>query len=136
MGADVALCIDDSEEVVGHVDRVKKVEVKEPKVEPVPVPEPVTPEAEGDFSTGSVVMDDILEHSQLRMLETIAGLLERVDRVKPGVVSLDGVGQRIDAAERRQRTLAQAAEKLHEGFQSWQSGFDRLQVGPGEEGSS
>jgi len=31
------------------------------------------------FSTGSEVMDEILEHSQSRMLETIEGLARRVD---------------------------------------------------------
>jgi hypothetical protein len=38
-------------------------------------------ELPGLFSTGSEVMDDILEHSQLRMLEAFADLSERIDRL-------------------------------------------------------
>lgn len=62
------------------------------------VPEQAAPEM---FATGSEVMDDILEHSQQRMLEAFAHLSKRVDTLavrKPaGPASGGGAGLSIDA---------------------------------------
>jgi hypothetical protein len=41
--------------------------------------EPVTPPPVEGFNTGSAMMDDILEHSQQRMMEAIEHLGRRVD---------------------------------------------------------
>ena len=53
--------------------------------------------ATSGFSTGSEVMDDILEHSQLRMLEAIEQLAKRVDilatNVATGNIASNGAGQ-------------------------------------------
>ena len=95
MGLTAVVCIDGKEDPNGYKN-VAKGKAK-PK-EPAP-PAPVPPEANKEetratedatdlqvsepteverFSTGSEVMDEILEHSQARMLETIDGLAHRV----------------------------------------------------------
>lgn len=67
--------------------------VQPPASPPSPVatgPEPAF------FSTGSEVMDDILEHSQLRMLEALAHLSKRIDGVS-GPRQLSGSHQLVSA---------------------------------------
>ncbi|WVR04043.1 hypothetical protein IAU60_001042 [Kwoniella sp. DSM 27419] len=92
------------------------------------------------FSTGSEVMDDILEHSQQRMLEAIDHLHRRVDmlaaNVKVGATKgvkdkivenldpalsthLEKVQRRIEHLETSQRALLESATSLRSSIQSW-----------------
>jgi hypothetical protein len=91
----IVVCIDASQGPSGTEPARKAVEAKEPEtvvdaIKPQdksgdegmtlqePPAEVAEPEVEG-FKTGSETMDDILEHSQSRMLEAIDILSRRVD---------------------------------------------------------
>jgi hypothetical protein len=112
------------------IDGLDAVEVEEVLESPPDAPEPEPQE----LSTGSLLMDDVLEHSQLRMLETIADLAARLDRAARRTPSapeykLDGLTRRIAAIEKRQRSIVRSAEKMREGLRAWQSGSAHVQVG-------
>ncbi|WRT65433.1 uncharacterized protein IL334_002376 [Kwoniella shivajii] len=94
------------------------------------------------FSTGSEVMDDILEHSQQRMLEAIDHLHRRVDilavnvkvddkkkRKDKGTVGetidpaisthLEKLQRRVEHLETSQKTLVESAVAMRSSIQSW-----------------
>ena len=78
------VCIDGLEDSSGPVKAATTTQTIEEPTSKAALPAETHPalvkDAEVDFfSTGSEVMDDILEHSQQRMLEAFAHLSERVD---------------------------------------------------------
>ncbi|WVW79728.1 hypothetical protein I302_101698 [Kwoniella bestiolae CBS 10118] len=104
-------------------------------------PETPGPSTDG-FSTGSEVMDDILEHSQQRMLEAIDHLHRRVDVLASNVAQADkgkskkseSVGESLDPAisthleklqrrvehlETSQKNLLDSAIAMRSSVQSW-----------------
>ncbi|KAL7420164.1 hypothetical protein Q5752_005130 [Cryptotrichosporon argae] len=92
-------------------------------------------------STGSEMMDDILLHSQQRMLEAIEGLGMTIDRAHLAPATVDGVDAsaamermrtRIDQLEREQSELVDLAKALQgaiETFVAERSEFERWQTG-------
>ncbi|WVF66796.1 hypothetical protein IAT40_001538 [Kwoniella sp. CBS 6097] len=95
-----------------------------------------------EFKTGSEVMDDILEHSQQRMLEAIDHLHRRVDILAANVKvddkkaggAKDKVGEKLDPAlsnhlekmqrrvehlESSQRTMLESAMAMRSSIQTW-----------------
>jgi hypothetical protein len=71
----VVVCIDPPDSKITPASK----EVNSGKVNEVAVPEVKAQVLVEGFNTGSPVMDDILEHSQQRMMEAIEHLARRVD---------------------------------------------------------
>lgn len=70
--------IEDKHPALPALEVTEATVVPESKEEEQP-PAEIEPAVQEGYKTGSEVMDDILEHSQARMLEAIDGLSRRVD---------------------------------------------------------
>jgi hypothetical protein len=96
--------------------------------------------SQAEFSTGSTVMDEILEHSQTRMLEAIEVLGRRIDilarsadnhspghgvkngqtSISPQVLStLVALEMRVSAIEARHHALLETAQNLRSSIRTW-----------------